>query len=329
MSRRLVSVVLPTYNSPHTLRLAIESVLDQTYPEFELVIVGDGCTDDTAAVVESFDDKRIRWLNLPKAPGFGYANRNVALRQARGDLIAYLAHDDLWTSDHLQLMVGAIADRSVEFAYSRVVTVDERGHLWPTTCNLETPGALMGLRPEDLAIGIGSVVHTRECLDRFGYWDETGRSGGDHRLWIQFMAGLGSDGIAFVSEPTNLHFVAEWRRKHTRWWLPSRSTLFRRSGVYEGLLPEVLRVEVTPGAMEQQAVWAAMHDRPDWNAEMRRAVVAVLDGRLARSDDGLALLVGAASTRVARWTSALYRRADRQRIHDMERSPEPKGLEPE
>ncbi len=323
MSHPSVSVILPTHNSPETLRFAIESVLSQTHKEFELLVVGDGCTDNTQKVVESFDDERVQWLDLPKAPGFGYANRNVALRQARGELIGYLAHDDLWTPDHLELMIAAITERAVEFAYSRVVTVDEQGHLWPTTCNLEGQRILEELTPDELAIGIGAVVHTRGCLERFGYWDETGTPGGDHRLWLGFIRGLGPTGFAFVPTPTNLHFVAEWRKKRQRWWLPTRASLFRRFGVNEELLPPALRVDVPSGMTEQQAIWVSMDNDPAaWTAEMRRAVVAVLDGRLARMDDGTSLILSAASIRLKRWSSTMYRRRYRRQIDDLEQSRE-------
>ncbi len=114
----LVSVLIATYNKAGTLRLALESVLWQTLQDFEVWVIGDGCTDDSAAVVASFNDPRLHWFNLPKNSGYQSVPHNEGLRRARGKYIAYLNHDDIWLPEHLTLLVEALEKSDANFAYS-------------------------------------------------------------------------------------------------------------------------------------------------------------------------------------------------------------------
>ena len=109
-SEPLVSVILSTYNWSSVLRLAIETVLWQTMRrDFELLVVGDGCTDDSAEVVQSFGDARIRWHNLASNSGSQSGPDNAGLAMARGRYVAYLGHDDVWYPTHLATLVESTA----------------------------------------------------------------------------------------------------------------------------------------------------------------------------------------------------------------------------
>jgi glycosyltransferase involved in cell wall biosynthesis len=165
----LVSILLPTHNRADVLPFAIHSVLAQTIQDFELLIVGDGCTDNTAEVVKSFTDSRIQWFDLPKAPNFGYANRNVALKSARGSYIAFMAHDDLWLSDHLEILSRAFKDDKVEIAYSRPLWVIPRGLIVPGTFNLNFyPVLEKFLSRERSEIPASCIMHREECFQKYG-----------------------------------------------------------------------------------------------------------------------------------------------------------------
>jgi glycosyltransferase involved in cell wall biosynthesis len=106
----LISIVIPTYNWSNVLKLAIKSVLWQTYQNFEIIVVGDGCTDDSEEVVRSFNDSRIRWFNLEKNSGSQSIPNNVGIEKANGEWIAHLGHDDIWHPNHLEYLLRCSDD---------------------------------------------------------------------------------------------------------------------------------------------------------------------------------------------------------------------------
>lgn len=125
-SRRVrVTVIIPTYNWSTVLPYSIGSVLEQSWHDFELIVVGDGCTDESESVVGELaaTDERIRWMNLAVGAGNQAGPNNEGLRHARGELIAYLGHDDLWLPRHLERLIGVI-DAGAAFARSSVLLVN-------------------------------------------------------------------------------------------------------------------------------------------------------------------------------------------------------------
>jgi glycosyltransferase involved in cell wall biosynthesis len=272
-----VSVLLPTHNRADVLPFAIRSALAQTWSDFELLVVGDGCTDNSAAVVRGFDDERIVWFDLPKAPGIGYANRNAALRQARGDIIAYLAHDDLWFPDHLARLVNCLDEPEVEFAYSLQLLVSVSGHIEPMVFNINDPVTWEFWHAKHLGeLTICSVVHRRSCFERYGYWTERQRAIGDWELWMRIAHREPVPNFAYWPIPTALHFVANWRRKpETR-----LRHAWRRLRELEGSTSPPLRLDLTNAATEQEAAWAAMRRNPaEWVSAVRRAAQVDVDRR--------------------------------------------------
>ena len=107
-SRPYFSIVLSTYGRGEHIRPTIESVLGQTHSDFELIVVGDGCADETEAIVESFANDKIIWRNLPANTGSQSLPNNEGIRCARGGWICYLGHDDIWSPDHLSCLAQVI-----------------------------------------------------------------------------------------------------------------------------------------------------------------------------------------------------------------------------
>jgi len=120
-----VSVIIPTYNRAHLVGRAIRSVLNQTYQDFEIIVVDDHSTDNTEEVVKSFNDPRIRYIRHEKNRG-GSAARNTGIRAARGEYIAFLDDDDYWlpTKVEKQISLFEQAPADVGMVYSGFALVN-------------------------------------------------------------------------------------------------------------------------------------------------------------------------------------------------------------
>ena len=127
VSNPIVSIAISTYNWSSALRCAIRSVLLQTVQDFEVLIVGDGCTDDSAAVVAEFDDSRLQWHNLAQNHGSQWAVNNFANQNAAADWIAYLGHDDIWYPTHLEAILRTAKNTSAEIITSVMILFGPQG----------------------------------------------------------------------------------------------------------------------------------------------------------------------------------------------------------
>jgi len=121
----LVSIIMPSYNTGRFIKETIESVLAQSYPAWELIIVDDCSTDDTDDVVSQYlADKRIRYIKNDTNSGAA-VSRNRALREAKGKWIAFLDSDDLWEPDKLQKQISFMRDNGYHFSYTNYIEIDE------------------------------------------------------------------------------------------------------------------------------------------------------------------------------------------------------------
>jgi glycosyltransferase involved in cell wall biosynthesis len=122
-SRPTVSIVLATYNRPAVLAFAIRSVLAQDFTDWELIVVGDRCAEPTSALVDSFADARIRYVNLALNYGEQSGPDNVGIARARGRYIAFLNHDDCWFSDHLRAAMDWLEATGADVVIARSATI--------------------------------------------------------------------------------------------------------------------------------------------------------------------------------------------------------------
>ena len=179
----VVSVVISTYNRSEMLRRAVRSVLGQTYTDFELIIVSDGSTDDTPAVVSSWKDPRIRFIEHSTQRG-GSAAYNTGMRAARGRFIACLDDDDEWLHRKLEIQVPVIEKSAPEvglvYTWMEVVRGEDltfvlrprlRGHVFVAMLDKQAIG------------GAPTIIIKREVLQSVGYFDEELLRGVDGDYW--------------------------------------------------------------------------------------------------------------------------------------------------
>jgi glycosyltransferase involved in cell wall biosynthesis len=207
-----VSVIIATYNRSNVLGYAIQSVLWQTFQDFELLVIGDGCTDDSADVVASFSDPRVRWHNLPENSGNQATPNNVGLTMARGEYIAYLGHDDLWYPTHLALLIARLQETGADVAY----TLCE--HIAPaeTGLRLITGFSPSGEYERGLVIPPSSFMHKREMMPEMGGWRDYRALTISPDTEILMRAFDHGKKFAAVNELTVFKFNASWRRNAYR-----------------------------------------------------------------------------------------------------------------
>lgn len=185
----LVSVVVPTRNRPDFLCRALQSILAQTYPAIEILVVNDGGVD-VQELISCLDQKGvIRYFNLPASIERSAA-RNYALRQAKGRYIAYLDDDDRYYPEHIATLVNQLqkADAQVAYSVARRVAGDFVDGVLQVTED-DIPFALE-YNPQRLLvenyIPILCLMHERDLLEKTGLFDESLTRLEDWDLWIRF-----------------------------------------------------------------------------------------------------------------------------------------------
>lgn len=136
MDNDLVSIIMPSYNTGGYIKKSVESVLAQTYENWELIIVDDCSTDNTDEVIAQLSDPRIRYLKNEKNSGAA-VSRNKALREAKGRWIAFLDSDDLWAPEKLEKQIQFMKRNEYHFSYTCYEEIDE--HSMPLGVFLSGP----------------------------------------------------------------------------------------------------------------------------------------------------------------------------------------------
>ena len=201
-----VTIIVPTYNWSSVLPYSIGSVLRQTFTDFELLVVGDGCTDDSEAVVGRVGDPRVKWINLPTNTGHQSEPNNEGLRQARGQFIAYLGHDDLWLPHHLSCLISGL-EQGADLAYGMILWVTPQADGYDRALRLSSEKYYPGMW-----IPPTSIVHRCSVTDHIGGWRHYRKLDTDPECDLWRRAYTAHYRFAFVPRLTAIKFPASARR---------------------------------------------------------------------------------------------------------------------
>ena len=240
----MVSVIIPTWNRAPMLRLTLETALAQELPsgEFEVIVIGDGCTDDSEAVVASFHDPRLIWRNLPTNSGAAAIPNNTGLRMARGRYIAHLGHDDFWLPWHLSGLVSTIESTGADWVYSLVVAIG------PDDIRHGTGPPQTGVPDAEHHVPPSGWLYRREVVPDIGWWAEPEAAPWPFDFDYMRRAALAGKRFAFHPRPTALKFPSAMFPDGYRSGEPApiQREFFARIGADpEGLEQEILQTLAT------------------------------------------------------------------------------------
>lgn len=225
-----VSIILPTYNRAHCIRGAVESVLGQTYPHFELIIIDDGSTDYTAEVVKQYlMDKRIIYVRQENSGAAAARNHGLSVR--KGNLVAFIDSDDVWEPDKLRIQISVLDALHAagivcsDFSATRDGILIEASHIRSYFSVLDDYklsyedvfmhrliGRVDGLKDSDVVhwgniyptMIFGNIILTSTCLcrsevfDKAGVFDASFRTLEDYDLFLRITK---NTNVAFVPMP--------------------------------------------------------------------------------------------------------------------------------
>ncbi len=184
-----VTVIIPTYNRADYLKKSVRSVRDQTFSNFEIIIINNYSDDNTLNVIDSFNDKRIQVINF-KNNGIIARSRNQGILRARGKYIAFLDDDDLWCPDKLELQINYMrSNPDIDLVYSNSVIIDENDN--KKGLLIETKTAKSGRVFLDLLadnfIAVLTVLMKREIVQENGLLDEdpSMKAVEDYEYWLR------------------------------------------------------------------------------------------------------------------------------------------------
>jgi glycosyltransferase involved in cell wall biosynthesis len=290
----LISVVMPCYNAAPFVEEAIESVLQQSYPQLELIIVDDGSTDASTQIIARLAAEHPDRITLLHQTNSGpYAARNHGLDHARGNFIAFLDADDTWHPDALNLLHAAMTDTLADVAYCGWQNVgeaaaDTQPYIPPNY--VEADAAVLFL--QSCPWPINGVLVRRQLIDQLNGFSERLPTAMDYDLWLRMLASQPT----VVRVPQVLAFYRHYPRGHAH--IPRWRQVFdaiavrehfvrhhpapvahllrekRDALVYGSLLPEAYRCHWRRDTASSRRLFRRAFRKADWQARDAKYIFA-------------------------------------------------------
>jgi len=236
MNSRKVSIITPLYNSEPYIAATIDSVLNQSYKDFEMIIIDDHSQDNSVAIVKSYADRRIRLICLTENKGAGIA-RNKGIEEAEGRYIAFLDADDLWLPYKLEKQINFMKSRKVAFCFSSFYLIDANGD-----CLNKYRQALPRVDYHQMLknnyIGCLTAIYDTGILGKIYMSEHKKRQ--DWGLWLEILSK--TKWAESIQEPLAYYRLGNQSLSHSKWSLIKPNYLFYRDQVGLSVLGAMTRI---------------------------------------------------------------------------------------
>lgn len=200
----LVSIILPYYKKSFFVEKTIKSIIDQTYEDFEVIIIDDEISDQSLKVMDKLKaiDQRINIIRNDKNIGAGLS-RNKAIQISKGSFIAFCDSDDLWNKFKLEKQINFMKNKNIDFSFTAYNVIDETGKV------IRNRSAFSEMIFKDLVkscdIGLSTVIMKKELFEKFNFFFPDLKTKEDYVLWLN----LSQNGVKMfgINE-----ILASWRK---------------------------------------------------------------------------------------------------------------------
>jgi len=207
-----VSVIIPTFNRKKLLQRALRSVYQQTYSSIEVIVVDDGSTDETAAMIkENFP--KTKYL-FQKNTGVSAA-RNLGIKNARGQWIAFLDSDDEWLPEKLEKQICFLNASPLSWVQTRERWIRDGKEINPGQKHQMISGMIFKESCELCLVSPSAVILQKELFDRYGFFDESLPACEDYDLWLRILA---YEPIGLIEEPLTIHYGGHADQLSQKYW---------------------------------------------------------------------------------------------------------------